>query len=292
VSLNFYVIRLLAFLKKNVGAAKKVYKLYNGKTRCFDDLVDHYSHIGGMQILTNGSKRLALALTSTKLFSTVESSYENILHLYGIWFSNYYFLRNAYDSVVGCAIYISPTAFGYSCRPNAVQILDENFRVQIRCIHNIFIGVTPTVSLSSNICEKSKRYETLAMRLYYNCKCMVCGMERYEPVINYVELNERRAQLEMKNVYTDSDFECAMDILKNMRKIYHQYDERITNFYEFNLEKLLCTLDGPHGKMLSPSYVKAFAEQTEENLRMTYGVKHKNYRHYVEKLYPKVLNIK
>lgn len=105
--------------------------LLNG--RCLNDLQDNYDEIIGTPGLQATGATLSSKLADLKLFSALECSFENIIHLYGIWKTNAFGVSNeASTTVIGCALYVLGSSFDHSCRPNALRVIDDAYRIQVR----------------------------------------------------------------------------------------------------------------------------------------------------------------
>lgn len=77
-----------------------------------------------------------------------------------------------------------------------------------------------------------------------------------------------------------------------MEKLFYKYDERITNFCDTTLEKLVVALQGPYKFMVTVKKVKEFADEVENRLRITFGVQHKNYQYFMNELAPRLQKAK
>lgn len=77
-------------------------------------------------------RSLAVKMNHSKLFTALECSYENLLKMYGIWRTNAFAASNEDESkYIGSTLYVLSSAFDHSCRPNALRVVDESFRLQV-----------------------------------------------------------------------------------------------------------------------------------------------------------------
>ncbi|KAG4065336.1 hypothetical protein HA402_012778 [Bradysia odoriphaga] len=282
------MIRLVSFLKLHKDEATKKYQLVDGSSRCFNDLKDHYDGIEADALVKKIATLLASTLTDSGLFSPLECSYENILHLYGVWKTNAFGVSNENDTqIIGSALYILSSSFDHSCRPNAIRVVDDFCRMQIRCIEAIPVGQAPKITYLAGIRNRADRQNVLKKRYFFDCECLLCETEKKEPVVNYVELLHLRALFDREGIYKNEQFVRAENILDQMQKIFCQFDERITNLYDLTLEKLVSSLT-MHMSLVKVSKVKQFAKQVEQNLRITFGVGHKDYKYFSEKVLPRL----
>lgn len=148
--------------------------------------------------------------------------------------------------------------------------------------------MSPKISYLAGIRNTAARQEILKQRYFFNCECVLCEMEKGGPLVNYDELRRLRESFNRVTIYKDGEMVVAKKIINEMQKIFCKYDERITNLFDYCLEKLVKTLQGPYASMVTVSTVKEFAKQVEENLRITFGVSHKDYKYFVEELLPRL----
>lgn len=148
--------------------------------------------------------------------------------------------------------------------------------------------MSPKITYLAGIRTRKERQKVLKERYHFTCECVLCESEKKAPVVNYDELLRLRATFDKERIYANDQLVLVKNILNDMEKIFCKYDERITNLYDSTLEKLVVTLQGPFASMVTASKVKEFAEQVEENLRITFGIGHKDYKYFAEKLAPRL----
>ncbi|XP_037025591.1 N-lysine methyltransferase SMYD2-like [Bradysia coprophila] len=282
------IIRIVSFLKLHKEKSAKKYQLVDGTSRCFNDLKDHYDGMEADELLKKTATSLASTLADSALFSPLECSYENILHMYSVWKTNAFGVSNEDDTkIIGSALYILSSSFDHSCRPNAIRVVDDSCRMQIRCIEAIPVGEAPKITYLAGIRNRVDRQNVLKKRYFFNCECSLCETEKDAPAVNFVELLGLRAVFDREGIYMNEQFVRAELILNQMQKIFCRYDERITNLYDLTLEKLVLGLT-MHTSMVEVSKVKQFAKQVEENLRITFGVGHKDYKYLADEVLPRL----
>lgn len=136
--------------------------------------------------------------------------------------------------------------------------------------------------------SKERRQYILKQRFHFDCECVLCETEKEGPVVIYDELIMARTLLDREKIYTDDHLIKAKSILNEMRKIFCQYDERMTNLYDNTLEKLVVALPGPFACKLTVSEVKKFAQQVKKNLRISFGTDHKDFKYFEEEIAPRL----
>lgn len=83
-------------------------------------------------------RELAKYLVRSTELTEIECNFDRLLKLYGIWQTNGFLLLNeTKNAEIGAAIYILCSAYNHSCRPNAVRVMDESFRMQVTIILTI-----------------------------------------------------------------------------------------------------------------------------------------------------------
>lgn len=140
----------------------------------------------------------------------------------------------------------------------------------------------------AGIRTRAERREDLKSRFFFDCECVLCEIEKEGPVINYERVLQVKSSLFNAPIFASDQLCLAKCISLDMRKMFCKYDERITNLYDKTLEKLVVTLQGPHAFMVNVTKVKEFAKEVKENLRITYGIDHKDYKYFVEELAPRL----
>lgn len=150
--------------------------------------------------------------------------------------------------------------------------------------------MSPKITYLAGIRTRDDRQKTLKERFYFDCKCVLCETEKEEPVVNYDELFRLRTSLN-SGKFANDQLHLAKRYILDMQKIFCKYDERITNFYDKALEKMVVTLlQGPYALMVTASKVKEFEKQVEENLRITYGVDHRDYKFFAAEVAQRLAN--
>lgn len=107
-------------------------------------------------------------------------------------------------------------------------------------------------------------------------------------MVDYAEVRRELYSFSQEKIYGNDQLLIAENIITELKKICSKYDERVTEVYYDTLEKTLSTLQGPNAFMISVSQLTEFAKQVEENVRITYGIDHKYYKHFVEEIAPKL----
>lgn len=148
--------------------------------------------------------------------------------------------------------------------------------------------MSPKITYLAGIRTRADRQQALKKRFYFNCECVLCESEKDGEKINYDELIRRRDSLNQVKLYANEQLRLADGIIQDMQKVFCKYDERITNFYDHTLEKLVVTAQGPYALMVTASKVKEFEKQVEENLRITYGIGHRDYKYFADELSPRL----
>lgn len=278
--------------------------------RCFNDLQGNTGEINpdtSQTLIT-----LAAILKDSKLFSTLECSYENLVRMHGIWKINAFHPSNAdKDGIIGDAIYVLGSAFKHSCRPNALRVIeDDSYRAQvsvvpvkylneklknisvlkIRCIEAIPLGESPKIEYFNDpgIRPIKARQHTLMWFFGFHCECVLCESEKVASVVDYREVRKVLGDFYREKMYGNDQLLIAKNILTELEKIYCKYDKRITDLYDYTLANMVATLQGPHAFMVSIPQLNEFAKQVEENLRITYGIDHIYYKNFAEEIAPKL----
>lgn len=107
--------------------------------RCFNDLKDHHEEIGNNPKLQIKIKEISLKLSEldVHLFSKEECGYKNIVHLLGVWWINAFSVKDEDETRnIGSALYVMSTCFDHACRPNAIKVFDDIFRIKVYNIRN------------------------------------------------------------------------------------------------------------------------------------------------------------
>lgn len=80
-------------------------------------------------------------------------------------------------------------------------------------------------------------------------------------------------------------------MIGKMKKLYCNYDERITNVYKDAMEKIGDTPPELISNKVMSSVLVPFFHQAEENVpnvRITFGTEHRDYRHFTNVIPPKL----
>lgn len=98
---------------------------------CFNDLKDNGDGFRSDPQLDQLVRRFASKLSDSTQISVSEGSYENILHLYGVWQTNSFGVANENDTkIIGSALYVLSSSYDHSCRPNALRV-EQSGRMQV-----------------------------------------------------------------------------------------------------------------------------------------------------------------
>ncbi|KAG4078462.1 hypothetical protein HA402_009174 [Bradysia odoriphaga] len=283
------IVRLMCYLRLDQTVATKKSQLYNGSQRCFNDLVDHFNDLKNNSEISKAMKSLATKLSASGLFSTVECSYDGMMRMYGVWKVNAFSIANEDDTeIIGSALYVLSSFIDHSCRPNAIRVMDESFRMQIRCIYAIADGDAPRITYLAGMRDRKLRQKELKELYHFDCGCVSCEVEKQYPDVDYRALTARCDAFKRREIHSDTELNEAKNILKEMAKLYWPYDERITNFYNDALSRLLATLWGPYNPKPTIANIKRFAQQVEERLRITFGTDHRDYKYFSETIAPRL----
>lgn len=150
----------------------------------------------------------------------------------------------------------------------------------------------PKITYLAGIRERDKRQEILKERYNFTCECSLCETEKVDPVTNYKKLFGLQESLTRETFFGNEQLDTSKIVVQNMQNIFCKYDERITNFCDTTLEKLVVTLQGPYKCMVTVAKVKEFAKEVEDRLRITYGVQHKDYQYFIKELVPRLQKAK
>lgn len=105
--------------------------------RCFDDLQVSNEELNKDPETAQTLSALAAILIDSKLFSTLECSYDNLVRMQDIWKINTFYTSNRDGyCIIGVALYVLGSAFDHSCRPNALRVIgdpDDSYRAQVYC---------------------------------------------------------------------------------------------------------------------------------------------------------------
>lgn len=115
----------------------------------------------------------------------------------------------------------------------------------------------------------------------FHCECILCEAEKETPVVDYTELRRKQYCFYQEKIFGDNQLLVAKNIIAELEKIYSKYDKRVTDFYCNTLSEMVTTLQGPNAFMVSVPELNEFAEQVEENVRITYGIDHKHYKRFL-----------
>lgn len=77
-------------------------------------------------------------------------------------------------------------------------------------------------------------------------------------------------------------------IIGEMKKLFSNYDERITNMYMDALLKIVKTPTELIGNEVRSTVLPRFFQQAKDNMRVTFGSTHREYQHFTEEIVAKL----
>src|SRR5207253_4126597 len=88
------VFRMFAHLKKHPESAQKPHVMYDGSTRCFDDLLSHQNELSENDSALMLSAQIVKGLAKEGHLDYDDNGLKYILRLLGIWTTNAFGIRN------------------------------------------------------------------------------------------------------------------------------------------------------------------------------------------------------
>jgi len=280
VEFRCQLIRGLAVLKLNPEMATKEFPVFDGTTRCFNDLSTHVKYSESSPI-HQVCVQLAQEVTAEGLgHEDLKGNKINILKMAGILATHAFAIYNKGETAkLGLGIYIEPSIFNHSCRPNA-KFSTKGTRMEIRALAPIKKGEEPFISFIARHMDKKDRRALLKSR-NLDCHCNLCETEE-DGAVDYQKLNDLIDffNLGVAGMPTSNTWKQILakheEVIEMMKKIYNEYDDRVTNQYGrvvytlINLGK--CNLNYPK--------IKEVVDRARIQLKITYGEDHTDYEQF------------
>lgn len=100
--------------------------------RCFNDLPIRVVDDDATNETSMAIRELSRRLVQCGALTESECNFERMLKLYRTWQTHGFLLYNEGRSeYIGGAIYVLCSIYQHSCRPNAIRVVDESFRMQV-----------------------------------------------------------------------------------------------------------------------------------------------------------------
>jgi hypothetical protein len=191
------------------------------------------------------------------------------IKLSGIFKTNAFCIYNEDKTVpIGAGIYIETSVFDHSCKPTAF-FSTSGTKMQIRAIGDVLSNQKPFISYILAHTGKEARQKFLKQRYNFECKCERCENDIEERNVNF----DRIAQLldsQSSQETTCGSWRIVLkvhnELLRNFRKLYHEYDERITNQYYWTFSVISKLSSEVPKKVLN-----SISLETRDHLQTTYG---------------------
>jgi hypothetical protein len=275
--------RIYGQLQVNPGKAEEALPLPDGSVRCFNDLLDH-SEAEKDEIM------LILVLTKLKELIQVNGKADDLetellLQLYSIHKTNGFSILNEEESgSIGHGIYVQTSVFNHACKPN-VFFSTSGTEMRIRAIGPIEPGESICISYIASHLGRDERRKELMHRYHFECNCERCA-SNLDADIDFANL-----QAMIENLKTAAaSFSTPLKMFKPMmadhekiikifRRIYNEYDDRVTNQYTrmFQVIELIV-------QKVKKSDVEPFLKEMIDHVLVTYGVSHFEYTILIMKL--------
>jgi hypothetical protein len=178
---------------------------------------------------------------------------------------------------IGTGVYIEPSTFNHSCKPNAFYWI-KGTEMQIRAFGPIPEGQDPTISYISSHMNREDRRKVLLERYHFICSCEKCASHG-DVDIDYDNLNSILTTLKdpvtAMTLSWSQLYRMHEKVVPLLENIYHKYDDRITNQFKRMVGYGLERESGVHKGQL-----KELIAEAEDRLFTTYGVEHPDYKEF------------
>ena len=182
-----HLLRLYLKITRDPSAMTKQFKLHNGQSRCYNDLIVHYDRC---ERTKRNYWEEVISLLIEHLDQDVD---ENLAKTtYFKYFINCVAIDDCYGNVIGFSLSIERSIFDHSCKPNADFSYDGN-KIIIKATDEILEGEEVTVSYFSNptIGNRDDYKRILQESCFLDCQCDYCKMTPEE----YNKLQEKLSSL-------------------------------------------------------------------------------------------------
>lgn len=185
------LLRLLFIISKNPARATQMFKTYNEKERCFNDLMDHVEDIK----LNEKSTRWYLAQETFNRFCCIGSlnvDANQFFSTFGKIVINSFSILNISLNEIGTGLYMSASIFDHDCQPNCSPIFD-GVKLSIRCVRNFDSLKEPaTITYIDLKLPRDERLLKLKDQYYFDCTCTRCSIDEEDTIgRRLIELNEK-----------------------------------------------------------------------------------------------------
>jgi len=280
VELRCQLFRVYAFLKMKPEMAEKQFPLYDGTTRCFNDLLALQESFETPRI-HHVCAYLAIEMSVEGLEDeNVVEFTKSLLKIAGVLQNN---AIKIYDfgeiCQVGSGIYFEPSILKHSCKPNAL-FCTKGTRMEIRALAPIKKGEKPLVSyIGAQHLGKEDRKSLLMTYFKFNCVCIRCESEEDDEV-DYHKLNNlvtffKRCEEEESFARSNSEERILTkhrQMIGMLKKIYNEFDDRLAIQYRRTVFALVNGF-----KYLGVPDIKKLVEETRNHLKISFGEDHVEY---------------
>ena len=273
LELKYQLFRIWARLKEP-GLGDKPCLLYDGSTRTFNSLLSHANkHMDNPRLVIE-CQRIVSALSLEDPSVTLEL----FVNYFGTLQTNAFSILDEHESErIGTGVYIEPSVFNHSCKPTAFYWI-HGTEMQVRAFGPIPHGEEPCISYIASHMDREERRKVLLERYNFECHCSKCEIQT-DADIDYDNLNSNLTTLKdpvtMMQLSWNQMFEMHEKVVPLLEKIYHKYDDRITNQYKRMVDYALARQHQiPKGQLTQ------LIQETEHRLFITYGPDHPDYKEF------------
>ena len=277
---KYRILRLFFLLRAKPKLSQKQYKIYDGTSRCFENLLSHHKHVKEDSEFVRLCNEIVGNLKKETICKNDEANelMEHLLTLSGIFKTNAFCIYNEDKTErLGAGVYIETSVFDHSCKPTAFFV-ECGTQMQIRAIGPIRVNETPLISYILAHNDRETRQTILKQRYNFACHCERCENPIAEKDIDFDRMSQL---LESQSHFAESETNWKVvlkthnELVQNFRKMYHEYDERITNQFYWIFTVLVSKKSEIPNKVFDN-----LVQETRSRLLTTYGSQYIDYKNF------------
>ena len=171
------LLRLYLKVTKSPEMASKKYQLYDGKSRCFHDLMEHLEEKKKLDI--NFEQKKQELFSYFKAFG-VDFEEKQLLIIREKMETSFFAIGSSdFDSYwvrKGSGLFIETSIFDHSCEPNAIHSFDGH-KMVLTATHEIKEGEEITIMYRNAIeLPVDERQKLFKQEYFFECCCRMCKM--------------------------------------------------------------------------------------------------------------------